>query len=51
MADEVKKLTGEERIDALCAFLAEKHGFLFPEDVFTPKQEEEEGVHEKEEQE
>lgn len=43
MADEVKQLTGEDRVDALCDFLAEKHGIHVPEEVFSPKPEEVDG--------
>jgi hypothetical protein len=41
MADEkeVKQLTGEERIDALCDFLSATHGFSFPVEVFDPEAE------------
>jgi len=36
MADEVKQLSGEARIDALCEVLTVKHGFAFPAEVYMP---------------
>lgn len=40
MADEVQKLTGEERIDAIVTYLEQRHGYHFPPEVL-PEQEEE----------